>query len=176
VHLSIFSGDKLLGGPQAGILVGRRSAVDACRKNPMARALRIDKMAYAALEATLLSFVEGKATTQVPVLRMLAASKEEIRERSEKLVAAVDAHPSTRLSIEDATSRVGGGAAADAEIPTAVIVVSHDGMSADALMSSLRNRRPPVIARISEGRVLIDLRTVAPEHEPHLRAALSALV
>lgn len=176
VHLSIFSGDKLLGGPQAGILVGRRSAVDACRKNPMARALRIDKMAYAALEATLLSFVEGKATTQVPVLRMLAASKEEIRERSERLVAAVDAHPSTLLSIEDATSRVGGGAAADAEIPTAVIVVSHDGMSADALMSSLRNRRPPVIARISEGRVLIDLRTVAPEHEPHLRAALSALV
>ena len=175
VDLTIFSGDKLLGGPQAGILVGRRAAVEACRKNPLARALRVDKMAYAALEATLLSFIEGKATTEVPVLRMLSATQEAIRERSKKLVAAVSPADGVMLSVEDATSRVGGGAAADAEIATAVIVITQRGVSADAVMSTLRNRRPAVIARISEGRVLVDLRTVAPEQEPHVLAALSAL-
>lgn len=175
VDLSIFSGDKLLGGPQAGIVVGRRAAVEACRKNPLARALRVDKMAYAALEATLLSFVEGKALTEIPVLRMLAASQATIRERSTKLISAASPADGVTLSIEDATSRVGGGAAADAEIATAVIVITQRGVSADALMSTLRNCRPPVIARISEGRVLVDLRTVAPEQEPDVLAALSAL-
>lgn len=175
VHLTIFSGDKLLGGPQAGILVGRQSAVEACRKNPMARALRVDKMTYAALEATLLSFVEGKATREVPVLRMLTATKEEIRSRSEKLITSVGSSGALELSMEDGASRVGGGAAADAEIPTAVIVITPKGLSADDVLKSLRDRRPPIIARISEDRVLLDLRTVAPDEEPHIRAALNDL-
>ncbi len=174
VHLSIFSGDKLLGGPQAGILIGRDSAVEACRINPMARALRVDKLIYAALEATLLSFVEGKATKEIPVLRMLAATKDEIRTRSEKFVAAVS-NDALELSIEEATSRVGGGAAADAELPTCVIAVTKKGVSADTLLTTLRNRRPAVIARISEDRVLLDLRTVAPEEEHFIRDALSDL-
>ena len=174
VHLSIFSGDKLLGGPQAGILIGRDSAVEACRINPMARALRVDKLIYAALEATLLSFVEGKATKEIPVLRMLAATKDEIRTRSEKLVAAVK-NDALELSIEEATSRVGGGAAADAELPTCVIAVTKKGVSADTLLTTLRNRRPAVIARISEDRVLLDLRTVAPEEEHFVRDGLSDL-
>ena len=174
VHLSIFSGDKLLGGPQAGILIGRDSAVEACRINPMARALRVDKLIYAALEATLLSFVEGKATKEIPVLRMLAATKDEIRTRSEKLVAAVK-NDALELSIEEATSRVGGGAAADAELPTCVITVTKKGVSADTLLTTLRNRRPAVIARISEDRVLLDLRTVAPEEEHFVRDGLSNL-
>ena len=174
VHLSIFSGDKLLGGPQAGILIGRDSAVEACRINPMARALRVDKLIYAALEATLLSFVEGKATKEIPVLRMLAATKDEIRARSEKLVAAVQ-NDALELSIEEATSRVGGGAAADAELPTCVIAVTKKRVSADTLLTTLRNRRPAVIARISEDRVLLDLRTVAPEEEHFVRDALSDL-
>ena len=174
VHLSIFSGDKLLGGPQAGILIGRNSAVEACRINPMARALRVDKLIYAALEATLLSFVEGKATKEIPVLRMLAATKDEIRTRSEKLVAAVK-NDALELSIEEATSRVGGGAAADAELPTCVIAVTKKGVSADTLLTTLRNRRPAVIARISEDRVLLDLRTVAPEEEHFVRDGLSNL-
>ena len=176
VHLSIFSGDKLLGGPQAGILIGRASAVEACRNNPMARALRVDKMTYAALEATLLSFVEGKATKEVPVLRMLAATKDEIRKRSENLVEAVKNRDNAlELSIEGATSRVGGGAAADAELPTCVIAVTKKGVSADTLLATLRNRRPAVIARISEDRVLLDLRTVAPAEEHLVREALSDL-
>ena len=174
VHLSIFSGDKLLGGPQAGILIGRDSAVEACRINPMARALRVDKLIYAALEATLLSFIEGKATKEIPVVRMLAATKDEIRTRSEKLVAAVQ-NDVLELSIEEATSRVGGGAAADAELPTCVIAVTKKGVSADTLLTTLRNRRPAVIARISEERVLLDLRTVAPEEEHFVRDALSDL-
>ena len=174
VHLSIFSGDKLLGGPQAGILIGRNSAVEACRINPMARALRVDKLIYAALEATLLSFVERKATKEIPVLRMLAATKDEIRTRSEKLVAAVK-NDALELSIEEATSRVGGGAAADAELPTCVITVAKKGLSADTLLTTLRNRLPAVIARISEDRVLVDLRTVAPEEEHFVRDALSDL-
>ncbi len=174
VHLSIFSGDKLLGGPQAGILIGRDSAVEACRINPMARALRVDKLIYAALEATLLSFVERKATKEIPVLRMLAATKDEIRTRSQKLVAAVK-NDALELSIEEATSRVGGGAAADAELPTCVIAVTKKGVSADTLLTTLRNRRPAVIARISEDRVLLDLRTVAPEEEHFVRDGLSDL-
>lgn len=177
VHLSVFSGDKLLGGPQAGILIGRGSAVEACRLNPMARALRVDKLTYAALEATLLSFVEGKATKEIPVLRMLTATREEIRARSEKLVATVNdsKHAAVELSLEESTSRVGGGAAADAELPTSVIAVTRKGVSAATLLTALRNRRPAVIARISDERVLIDLRTVAPEQEPLVRDALNAL-
>ena len=176
VHLSIFSGDKLLGGPQAGILIGRDSAVEACRNNPMARALRVDKMTYTALEATLLSFVEGKATQEIPVLRMLAATQDEIRQRSENLVEAVNKRDhALELSIEEATSRVGGGAAADAELPTCVIAVTKKGVSAGTLLTALRNRRPAVIARISEDRVLLDLRTVAPADEHLVREALSDL-
>ena len=174
VHLSIFSGDKLLGGPQAGILIGRGSRIEACRDNPMARALRVDKLTYAALEATLLSFVEGKATKEIPVLRMLAATQEEIRARSEKLVATVN-NDSLELALEEGTSRVGGGAAADAELPTLVIAVTKKGVSAATLLTALRSRRPAVIARISVERVLIDLRTVAPEEEHLVRDALNDL-
>lgn len=176
VHLSIFSGDKLLGGPQAGILIGRDSAVEACRINPMARALRVDKLTYAALEATLLSFVEGKATKEIPVVRMLAATKDDIRERAENLVMAVKKlDDALELSVEEATSKVGGGAAADAELPTCVIVVTKKGVSAKTLLTALRNRRPAVIARVSEDRVLLDLRTVAPEEEHLVLDALSDL-
>ncbi len=179
VQLSIFSGDKLLGGPQAGILIGRDSAVEACRINPMARALRVDKMTYAALEATLLSFVEGKATQEIPVLRMLKATQDEIKKRSENLIEGIKGlkkgDHTVELSVEEATSKVGGGAAADAELGTCVIAVTKKGVSADTLLSTLRNRRPAVIARISEDRVLLDLRTVAPEEERFVRDALSEL-
>lgn len=177
VHLSIFSGDKLLGGPQAGIIVGRPEAVAACRKNPMARALRVDKMTYAALEATLLSFVEGKAMEQIPVLRMIATTASEIRARAVSLVALVTevTRGGLTLAVEESTSRIGGGAAADAELPTSVIALAKPGTSAEALLSKLRSHEPPVIARIVDDRVLIDLRTVAPEEEGALRDALSAL-
>jgi L-seryl-tRNA(Ser) seleniumtransferase len=142
----------------------------------MARALRVDKMTYAALEATLLSFVEGKATREVPVLRMLAASRDEIRARCDELVRAVDATDGAlALTVEPATSRVGGGAAADAAIPTWVIAITKRGVSADALLTALREHHPPVVARIVDDRVLVDLRTVMPENDATVRDAIRDL-
>ena len=175
VDLSIFSGDKLLGGPQAGILVGHRSAVEACRKNPMARALRVDKLTYAALEATLLSHVEGKATSEIPILRMLAAPSGELRARAEKLVAEIANASGLELAIVEQKSRVGGGAASDAELPTWVVSVSSRELSADAILARLRGHRPAIIARIADDKVLLDLRTVFAEEEGELRDALLSL-
>ena len=175
VHISIFSGDKLLGGPQAGILVGDHAAIETCRKNPMARALRVDKLTYAALEATLLSFVEGKATREIPVLRMLSAPQSAIRERSERFIAALGDTGQLELAIEATTSRIGGGAAVDAEIATYAITIVDPSTPAQKIVTALRAHRPPVIARIVDGRVLIDLRTVAEQDEDALRAALISI-
>ncbi len=174
VQLSIFSGDKLLGGPQAGILIGDADAIGACRKNPMARALRVDKLTYAALEATLQSFLTDKAERDIPVLRMLAAPASEVRARSEAFAETLD-KSTLQFSVEESTSRIGGGAAADATIPTAVLAITKNGVSAESLQSALRASDPPVIARISEDRVLLDLRTVPVESEPALRRALENL-
>ena len=175
VDVSIFSGDKLLGGPQAGILVGKPEFITACRKNPMARALRVDKLTYAALEATLLSFVEGKASEEIPILRMLSQSEETLAARSEALVAAVSDLKHLRVHVESSESRIGGGAAADAVVPTRVLVVTHEEQSAETLQRRLRSHAPPVLARISDDRVLLDLRTVSADEEPALRDALRAL-
>jgi L-seryl-tRNA(Ser) seleniumtransferase len=171
-HLVIFSGDKLLGGPQAGILVGEKSRVEACRRNPMARALRVDKLVYAALEATLSSFVRGAAVEEIPVLRMLALPAEAIRERALRLVERLQLPAGTTATVEKSTSRVGGGAAPETEIPTSVIAIAGRDLSPDLILTALRRHEPPVIARISEQRVLLDLRTVAPEEEDVLLEAL----
>lgn len=177
-HLVIFSGDKLLGGPQAGILVGEPSRVEACRRNPMARALRVDKLVYAALEATLSSYARGAAVEEIPVLRMLALAPETIRERAQRFVERLSLAPGAGITatVEASTSRVGGGAAPEAEIPTWVIALSSSELSAESILNSLRRNRPPVIARISEARVLLDLRTIAPEEEDLLFEALRSLV
>jgi len=175
VHLSIFSGDKLLGGPQAGILVGTSEAIEACRRNPMARALRVDKLTYAALEATLVAFIEDKALRDIPVLRMISESVATIQARAENLIASVEPASGLKLSIEEGRSRVGGGAAADATIATCVIAVEKSGMTADALLRALRESDPPVIARIASERVLIDLRSVPVDDEPCVVRALSSL-
>jgi L-seryl-tRNA(Ser) seleniumtransferase len=173
VSLSIFSGDKLLGGPQAGILVGDPAMVEACRRNPMARALRADKLVYAALEATLSSHLRERALEEIPVLRMLAQSPEEVRARSEALVERFSRPKGVTLEVEPGVSHVGGGAAPDAELKTWVVAVASKSASADSILTALRKSRPPVIARISEDRVLIDLRTVAPEEECLVERALS---
>ena len=174
-HLVIFSGDKLLGGPQSGILLGSPEAIKSCRQNPMSRALRVDKLTYAALEATLLSFIEGKAKTEIPVLRMLALSKMAIEQRAENLIASINTKASIEISIADGTSRVGGGAAADSLLPTSVITISKDATTPDELILALRNHHPPVIARISEDQVLIDLRTVEPSEDYQIKEALESL-
>lgn len=185
VDLVTFSGDKLLGGPQSGILVGRPDCVKACRENPLARALRVDKLTYAALEATLRAFVQGKAAEEIPVLRMLSASATEVQSRSRRLAESLASPMSgmsgtsgggLELSLIDGFSKVGGGAAPEAEIPTCLISVRAKNLSAQTIADRLRAHHPPVIARIAEDRVLLDLRTVLPEEESVLASALETLI
>ncbi len=175
VDLCIFSGDKLLGGPQAGILLGAGTQVEACRRNPMVRALRVDKLVYAALEATLSAYVRGRAVEEIPVLRMLAVPAEEIRSRALALVSRLGGIETISIEVLASASFVGGGAAPDAELPTWVIALRGRERSAERLLAQLRGNDPPILARISEDRVLLDLRTIAPEEEPILERALKAL-
>jgi L-seryl-tRNA(Ser) seleniumtransferase len=175
VDLCVFSGDKLLGGPQAGILVGEGPSVEACRRNPMARALRVDKLVYAALEATLSAYVRGRALEEIPVLRMLALPAEEIRSRALALASRLRGVETLSVEVQPSGSFVGGGAAPDSEIPTWVIAIRGRERSAESLLAGLRRNDPPIVARISEDRVLLDLRTVLADEDELLERALSAL-
>ncbi len=176
VDLITFSGDKLLGGPQAGILVGRAESVKKCRENPLARALRVDKLTYAALEATLAAFVQGNAAKDIPVLKMLSTPASEVRSRGRRLAKSLDDVKGLELSLLDGSSKVGGGSAPEAEIPTSLVGVRAKNLSAQAILDRLRSHDPPVIARIADDQVLLDLRTVLPEEEDTLTSALRSLV
>jgi L-seryl-tRNA(Ser) seleniumtransferase len=159
-----FSGDKLLGGPQAGILVGRRDVIDPIRKHPLMRALRVDKLTYAALEATLVEYLAGRATETVPVARMLSLRLEDIEPRARALAEQLRA-AGWQADVIDGFSTIGGGSAPGVELPTRLVALGRGTESADALEAALRSRRPPVIARIEEGRVVLDLRTVDPDED-----------
>ncbi|MGH9142545.1 MAG: L-seryl-tRNA(Sec) selenium transferase [Vicinamibacterales bacterium] len=162
VDLCCFSGDKLLGGPQAGIIVGRTALIDRIRTHPLMRALRVDKMTYAALEATLTEYVAGRATRTVPVQRMLTTTGDEIRGRAEAFATALGALPGWSTSVVPGVSAIGGGSAPGVELPTWLVAVAKQALSASALEASLRQLMPPVIGRIEGNRVLLDLRTVLP--------------
>jgi L-seryl-tRNA(Ser) seleniumtransferase len=152
--LVCFSGDKLLGGPQAGLLVGRTEAIAAARAHPLARALRVDKLSLAALEATLRLYRDpARALTEIPVLAMLNASQDELEHRATRLAEL------TGGSIEDGIGRVGGGALPLLELPGPVVVLAD--REPDALMARLRTGDPPLIARIETGRVRLDPRTLS---------------
>jgi len=169
-----FSGDKLLGGPQAGLLAGRKALVGAMRRNPLYRALRVDKMTLAALYATLAAHEAGRAT-EIPVLRMVHASVDEIRARAEAFAARLgDEAPEFQLELVDAPSAVGGGAAPNVGVPTVAISITHPSLGPDALAAALRSGEPPVIARVADDCLLIDLRTIPPEAEPALLRAIVA--
>jgi L-seryl-tRNA(Ser) seleniumtransferase len=168
-----WSGDKLLGGPQAGILAGRCAFVEPMRKNPLYRALRVDKMTLAALDATLIEHATGRAARRVPVLRMIDAPLTELRERAVAFAGAVAARaPSFAPCVVEASSAVGGGAAPTVELPTAAVSIDPGPGGAPAFAARLRAGTPPVVARVAEGRVLLDLRTVAREEEAVLLDAL----
>jgi L-seryl-tRNA(Ser) seleniumtransferase len=168
-----YSGDKLLGGPQAGILSGRTDLIARMRANSLFRALRVDKLTYAALEATLLAYVKHDHDA-IPALRMMHLSKDEIGRRTEAVAAKVQ---SSLLTVEiiDGESVIGGGAAPSAVLPTRLLAVIREGLSADEISARLRAAQPPVIARVEEGRVLLDLRTVFPEQDENVIAALRGL-
>jgi L-seryl-tRNA(Ser) seleniumtransferase len=176
VDIVTYSGDKLLGGPQAGLISGRVDPVARMRSNSLFRALRVDKLSYAALEATLLAYVK-RDHDAVPVLRMMRLSKDEITDRAEKVIATVESAQlkHVKLDLFDGESVIGGGAAPSAILPTRLIAITHTDLSADELVDRLRANIPPVIARVEEGRVLFDLRTVFPEQDTNLVAALTSL-
>ncbi len=176
VDVVTYSGDKLLGGPQAGLISGRTDLVARMRPNSLFRALRVDKLTYAALEATLLAYVK-RDHDAVPVLRMMRLSKDEIARRAEKIVSGVESAQLKHLKLElvDGESVVGGGAAPSAILPTRLIALTHADLSADELSARLRADAPPIITRVEDGRVLIDLRTVFSEQDANLATSLASL-
>ncbi len=173
VDVVSYSGDKLLGGPQAGVLSGRPDLIARMRSNSLFRALRVDKLTYAALEATLLAYLK-RDHDAVPVLRMMHLSKAEIGGRAEA-IAAKARSPRLQVEIVDGESVIGGGAAPSSVLPTRLLAVTCAGVTADELSTRFRTGDPPIIARVEDGRVLLDLRTVFPEQEPAVVAALQAL-
>jgi L-seryl-tRNA(Ser) seleniumtransferase len=183
IDIVTYSGDKLLGGPQAGLISGRADLVARMRSNSLFRALRVDKLTYAALEATLLAYVR-RDHEAVPMLRMMRLPKDEIARRARKIVSEVESaglndsrtkSGGLKLELIDGESVIGGGAAPSAVLPTRLIAVSHADLGADDLSARLRAHVPPVIARVEEGRVLLDPRTVFPEQDANLITALASL-
>ena len=171
--LVTMSGDKLLGGPQAGLVLGRADLVDEIRRNPMARALRPDKLTLAALEATLRLYRDlDRAVREVPTLRMLSADAEWLAGRARDLVGRLEGAGVEAVPVP-AVSAVGGGAYPGVELPTTAVRLGK-GVEAEALVRALRQGEVPVIARIHEGRVLLDPRTIHPAEEAELVAAVSA--
>ena len=164
-----FSGDKLIGGPQAGVLVGRPELIARLRRNPMFRALRLDKLIYQVLESTLRDLLLERYD-RIPALAMLCAKPEEIRRRAEALLASA---AGVKADLIDGWSVVGGGSTPAQKLPTCLIALAAP--SAAACERKLRAGDPPVIARIENERVVLDLRTVFPEEEAALAAALQAL-
>ena len=170
VDVVTYSGDKLLGGPQAGVLTGRADLIRRMRSNSLFRALRVDKLTYAALEATLLAYVKGEHDA-VPAVRMMRLSKDAIEARVKK---ASDPLRRSGIAAEgiDGESLIGGGAAPSATLPTRLLTVAVNGLSAEQLQAQLRSLEFPIIARVQEGRVVLDLRTVPEELDDGLVCGL----
>jgi L-seryl-tRNA(Ser) seleniumtransferase len=169
-----FSGDKLLGAAQAGLIVGKREIVSRLRKHPLYRALRSDKIRLAALEATLVAHQRDVADGEVPVVQMLALTAQELEQRARSVVETI---PQTGVVLEllAGESTVGGGAGPTSNLPTTLIAISHPNKTAQEIERQLRTTSQPIIARISEGKVLLDLRTVFPEQLEVVAEALKTL-
>jgi len=172
-----FSGDKLLGAGQAGLIVGRRNIVNRLRQHSLYRALRADKLSLAVLEATLASHRRATATAEVPVLRMLAQTKAEIELRANKFIETYRQTQATGLELftTEGVSAIGGGSGPNTHPPTVLIAITDIRRSTDELAQALRSSHPPVISRIADGRVLLDLRTVEPQEEADVMSALLEL-
>ena len=175
VDVVTYSGDKLLGGPQAGILSGKKPIIADIRANPLFRALRVDKLTYAALEATLMAYIRQDHDS-VPALRMMRLTQDQVGRRAEKMAADLAARaPKLWIALVQGASVLGGGSAPGAALPTILLAISRHGLSADELAARLRANDPPIIARVEEGRVLLDLRTVFPEQDSTVADALARI-
>lgn len=177
VDIVAFSGDKLLGGIQAGLIVGRRDLIEAVRRHPLYRALRVDKLSYAAIEATLMSYAKGRHLEEIPTLKMLAYDAEAIRVRAEELSGkfSKDVSEGIRIEIVEGESVIGGGAGPDVKPKTWLFAVFVSGRSAEEIDAFFRSRATPVIGRISADRYLLDLRTVPENNEAELLSAIESL-
>ncbi len=177
IDVVTFSGDKLLGGPQAGLIVGTRSAIDKIRSHPMARAMRIDKLSLAALEATLALYLDReRAIREIPVLRMLSMPAEELKERCSTFAAILQSNLQgmANVSVVSEPSAVGGGALPLTELPGFAVSIAPANISVDALAARLRDSRPPIVGRCQENRLILNLRTVLPQEEKILVESLKA--
>ena len=177
VDVVSFSGDKLLGGPQAGLVVGRADLVEQLARNPLNRALRIDKFTIAALEATLYAYEAGDALETIPTLRMLTEPLGAIRQRARRLLARLPVEVRRALGavVTETRSQVGGGALPTVELPTAALAVGSSSHPARALDEALRSGRPAVLGRIADDRLLLDCRTVLPGDLVAVASRLAAL-
>jgi len=173
VDLIAASGDKLLGGPQCGILVGKYDLIDRIRKNPLLRALRVDKLTYAALEGTLLEHL-SEETSSIPVERMLSVAPEDLMRRCREVAEHINSSQ-LAFDIVPVASLVGGGTAPKATLQSCAISLRHTSLPAVELLSRLRKLEPPIIGRISDDTVLLDLRTVPPDFDEELASLLTSL-
>jgi len=168
--LTLFSGDKLLGGPQAGVIVGRRALVDELRRHPLARAVRMDKATIAGLNATLQHYLKGEALQKVPVWRMISLPLPDIERRARQWARAVGAP----AAVIDGRSMVGGGSLPEESLPTKLLAIPGGGPRLTEVARRLRTGEPAVVARIDDDRLLLDPRTVRPEEDRDLLKALRA--
>lgn len=174
VDVVTYSGDKMLGGPQSGLLTGSTDVIATIRSNPMFRALRVDKLIYAALEATLVAYLKSDFDS-IPALRMMRFSREDITARAGIIHDRLILQPRLKVELKAGQSVIGGGAAPGSTLPTTLLAVSCGGMGAGELADALRAGQPSIIARVEDDRVLIDLRTVLPEQESVIAAALERI-
>jgi L-seryl-tRNA(Ser) seleniumtransferase len=180
-HLSLgfdlvtFSGDKLLGGPQAGFIIGRNDLIKDIRKNHLLRPLRLCKTMYAAVAAVLLEYLKGTAMETIPVLKMIHTPYQALDERSRKFADRLNTLRAFDVTVEKDSFKIGGGAAPVEEIPTPVLVANPRDRTVDACLKHLREHRPPVIARAKEDRLIIDLRTVFPDQEADVFSAFQSM-
>jgi L-seryl-tRNA(Ser) seleniumtransferase len=170
-----FSGDKLLGGPQAGIIVGRSELVARVRRHPLMRALRVDKLTYAALEATLGEYAAGRASRTVPVLQMILATPDEIAARAAAVIENCRGDGLLDPELVQSRSTIGGGTTPGLELPTFAIALRHRHRSADWLDGWLRQREIAIVGRIENDRVLLDLRTVLPGEDDLVARTLAGV-
>ena len=174
-----FSGDKLLGGPQIGVLVGRTDPIERMRRHPLYRALRADKLRIAALEATLEAYARGSVQTDIPIYHSITMTLKEIKRRTQEFLDRLNRHGLSEKFVvqcmEGGESAIGGGAAPTSSLKTVLISITHASLSANRIEAALRHSTPPVIARIEGERVLLDLRTVSEADEADLTKAILAL-
>ena len=178
VDVVCFSGDKLMGGPQAGIIAGKHGAIAQIRKNPLMRTFRVEKLIYGALQATIEGYRTGRAFEDIPVLRMISARREEIRRRARQLQRKLNAFMPADVTTEviEGFSVVGGGSCPGVNLPSALLTITSAKYSANSIASRLRDRSPAIILRIENDRALLDLRTVFPEQEALLLAGIREAV